>query len=146
MGRRSGGGGGSRSAPRPAAPAPKPAAKPASASAPAKNSSAPAPDKKPSALAPAQSSFLGSVNDGFGFAVGMSMARSLLGGRREEPAPASPAHADADADACGIHNQDFTNCIYTNASDISRCQNYFDLLYQCRRGGGAGAGEASTIA
>ena len=46
---------------------------------------------------------------GFGFAVGMSMARSLLGGRREEPAPASSAHAHAEANACGIHNQDFSN-------------------------------------
>ncbi|KAF7048994.1 hypothetical protein CFC21_057622 [Triticum aestivum] len=140
MGRRSGGGGGGggfRSAPRPAAPAPKPAAK---------QSSAPAPAKTDSSSAP--TSIFGSIGsavaDGVGWGVGTSMAHramdSIMGPRTvrvvEEPAPA--------ADACGIQNQAFSNCIYGNESDISRCQNYFDLLCQCRRGGGAGG--AATIA
>uniref|UniRef100_N1QRJ1 CHCH domain-containing protein n=1 Tax=Aegilops tauschii TaxID=37682 RepID=N1QRJ1_AEGTA len=70
---------------------------------------------------------------------------SILGPRTvrvvEEPAAASPA-----ADACGVQNQAFSNCIYGNESDISRCQNYFDLLCQCRRSGGGAEGGAPTIA
>ncbi|EMS63992.1 hypothetical protein TRIUR3_02582 [Triticum urartu] len=90
----------------------------------------------------APTSIIGSIGsavaDGVGWGVGTSMAHramdSILGPRTvrvvEEP-------------ACGVQNQAFSNCIYGNESDISRCQlNYFDLLCQCRRGGGG----ASTIA
>ncbi|KAM3271273.1 hypothetical protein ACQJBY_041824 [Aegilops geniculata] len=140
MGRRSGGGGGGgfRSAPRPAASAPKPAAKPSSAPAPAKTDSN------------APTSIFGSIGsavaDGVGWGVGTSMAHramdSILGPRTirvvEEPAP--------NADACGVQNQAFSDCIYGNESDISRCQNYFDLLCHCRRSRGGAEGGASTIA
>ncbi|KAI4992307.1 hypothetical protein ZWY2020_051724 [Hordeum vulgare] len=143
MGRRSGGGGGGgfRSAPR----APKPAAaKPAAA----KTSSAQPPAKTDGNAPTSVFGSMGSaIADGVGWGVGTSMAHramdSIMGPRTIRVVEDPPAAAAADA--CGIQNQAFSNCIYGNESDISRCQNYFDLLCQCRRSGG-GQGGASTIA
>ncbi|KAM0913757.1 hypothetical protein ACQ4PT_011956 [Festuca glaucescens] len=72
-------------------------------------------------------------------------ARRLLRRATHHPSLGSSFSGAAPvSDACDIHNMAFADCIKQNGSDISRCQFYFDMLNQCRRGSSHGGIAAST--
>ncbi|KAG6499032.1 hypothetical protein ZIOFF_038788 [Zingiber officinale] len=132
-----------RSAPR-AAPRPAPMRNP------------PQPVRQTPPPAPAQSgggSMLGNIGStiaqGMAFGTGSAVAHravdAVLGPRTiqhetvvsEAPAAtAAPMGNTVGTDACTVHSKAFQDCINNFGGDISKCQFYFDMLNECRRGSG----------
>ncbi|XP_047050605.1 uncharacterized protein LOC124655808 [Lolium rigidum] len=135
MARRSSGGG-FRSTPRRRTPAPaKPAAAPG-----------PAPHSNGGLMG--GGSFASNVFDGLTWGAGSSIGRRLVdffAGPRTIRVAEAPSQAPAPvSDACDIHNMAFADCIKQNASDISQCQFYIDMLNQCSRDSSGGGIPATT--
>ncbi|THG23813.1 coiled-coil-helix-coiled-coil-helix domain-containing protein 10, mitochondrial-like [Camellia sinensis] len=85
-----------------------------------------------------------SVADGMAFgggnAIGHRAADAVIGPRvfRHEVVGSSVpsvAPVSADSDTCGGQSKSFIDCLNYNASDISKCQFYMDMLCECHKGG-----------
>ncbi|CAL5417931.1 unnamed protein product [Camellia sinensis] len=85
-----------------------------------------------------------SVADGMAFgggnAIGHRAADAMIGPRvfRHEVVGSSVpsvAPVSADSDTCGGQSKSFIDCLNYNASDISKCQFYMDMLCECHKGG-----------
>ncbi|KAF5942704.1 hypothetical protein HYC85_020346 [Camellia sinensis] len=85
-----------------------------------------------------------SVADGMAFgggnAIGHRAADAVIGPRvfRHEVVGSlvpSVAPVSADSDTCGGQSKSFIDCLNYNASDISKCQLYMDMLCECHKGG-----------
>ncbi|KQJ85608.1 uncharacterized protein LOC100838236 [Brachypodium distachyon] len=135
MGRRSSGGGSFRSTPpKVRTPAPKPAA--------ASKAPAPVGEKNNggvSLLGSLGSALADGIGWGFGHGVISRALDSVWGPRtyRVIHDNESDQAANPSVDACSVHNKAFSDCINSNRSDISRCQVYVDMIYECHRGGGS---------
>lgn len=89
---------------------------------------------------------------GGGSAMGHQVVRSLMGPQygerggevmpsgRDQNVPTDVANENVEQsnytqkqNPCMPYNMDFVNCLQTNPSDISKCQNLFENLVQCQK-------------
>lgn len=52
-------------------------------------------------------------------------------------APAPTANTLGGSDACNGHNKAFQDCLNNYGNDISKCQFYMDMLFECRKNSGS---------
>ncbi|GAV66862.1 hypothetical protein CFOL_v3_10372 [Cephalotus follicularis] len=108
---------------------------------PAAHSPAPNPHPNPAAHSPEGGNKGLGVADGFFFSIGSAVAHrvadAVMGPRviKQQTVPSSaPAMA---SDACNAQSKSFLDCLNNYESDISKCQDYFNMLQVCSRGKGA---------